>query len=295
MIRRSWIRVASPYLNTTVQSLPVMLMDLQGRVAKQSLHSRIFDSYEAKNLILMMECNQQAGQQQPQQGDTAIAIDSWDAFSKTYNPKCTYHLVPRKTRNTTAFLVARALTMAVGSPFHLDHREDPFDFRYIVREGDQAAAKRWNQTHGAKYGSPLREGVVYDGILVARDHAALILTSGTFSERFVNSSACMLEFMKFWVDAGSIARYGDLRTRWMSLLRKKHIHLVCGADTGLPTPQIMHLATERGVHIYARQGPVFRFVPPPPPRHPVAAQTAQVEKKESVAETPQAEPPQPSG
>jgi hypothetical protein len=244
----------SGLLNTSLQSLMTNVVDVNGRLTKQKLHNRIFAAYEQKNLTLLLRPRDKAAGQTTASAFSDIPIDSWDSFAKSYHPDNVYELVPRKTRSTHAFMVVTALVNTPHSPFAMEHREDPHDYKLIFREPEQPAAKKWNATQGEKYKSTLGHGVIYDGILNARDAAAVILCGQDWNDKLLLQGACWICYMQEWVNSSNAARYNELQSRWRSLLRKKNgLHIVVSADRGTPNIALQGLAAQHNILLYARR------------------------------------------
>jgi hypothetical protein len=250
-------------INSTLQSTVVRLRDITGNVTVQKIHSRIFDAYEAKSLVL------EALNPEQQQvlaafngiipplhpvGQPAV-LDKWEDLMALHNDSMLYQLLPRRARTNAAYSVMRAVSSSTGSPFRMEDRYDPLETKFVFRAADQEAKQAFNNKSSEKVGS----SIWLDGILRNAKHTGLVMAHPAASPAHVNQLVGTVQFLKEWSSVPDGDRHRDLRTKWKELLSNQ-THLFIGSSA-LPAKDLVAFARGKGVHLYAKRNNEYIFVP----------------------------------
>ena len=130
--------MAAPLLHSSLQTIPINLVDMTGRVTAQRLTARAFDVYESKSLVFSWLQRGATG------STTETLISSMEELAKVHRAENIYSLLPRRARTNSAYLVMRAICGEVGTPFTMDMREDPMDYRLVFRNNtDMEKPRLW--------------------------------------------------------------------------------------------------------------------------------------------------------
>jgi hypothetical protein len=249
-------------INTTLQTLSLRLRDMTGTVSVQKLHSRIFDAYEAKSLVLealtiehqrtMVVCNgvipTGAACGAP------IVLESWAELMAVHKPENVYQLLPRRARSYPAYQVLRAICSSAGSPFAMENRFDPVELKFIFRPADFDYRQAFNNRNAEKVGT----SVQFDGILKTEHESALVLAHQSVTPAHVNTIVGTVQFLREWAaDAGDVERHKELKGKWGPLLQKR-THMFLGTQT-TPNKDLIAFARGKNVHLYAKRGSAYVY------------------------------------
>lgn len=259
-------------LNTTLQTLVVRLQDMNGHVAPQKLHNRIFDAYEAKSLVF--ECLTPAHQHVMAVSGGKVPplhpvgppllVEGWGDLVSCHTEHNLYRLLPRRAKTSAAYLVMQAVCTAQGSPFSPDDRVDPLDLKFVFRHQDDQDAKNAFNVKQGQSGDKLNGNCIWlDGVLRAKEDAALVMCYPMITAMHVSNLAGTAAFLKDWssVAVGVQGRHLDLKKLWKELLHDRpRQHMFLGTQSP-PTRDVAALAKSKGIHIYLRKGAQFVFHP----------------------------------
>lgn len=246
-------------VNTTLQTLNLRMRDMMGNIYHQKLHSRIFDAYDVKNLVLeSLSVNQQKvlvahGGAIPAQhpvGQPSV-IENWQDLAATFDPANLYQLQPRRARSNTAYNAIRAITACAGSPFRMEDRADPNDYKLMFRPPDFEYRNQFNMRNPEKVGT----SVQFDGLLrTDTDTAVIQCYSHHISIQQVNMMVGTVAFLRAWSgDTGETERHRDLKAKWGLLLsRRTHSFIVCGQQATL-SKEILTYAKTKNVHMFVKK------------------------------------------
>jgi hypothetical protein len=249
-------------INSTLPTAILRLRDITGNVTVQKVHSRIFDAYEAKSLVLesisvpQQQVFQQFGGNIPagHPAGQPLVIDNWAELSKQHTEQNLYRLMPRRAKSNAAYQVMRAVCCSHGSPFKMEDRYDPLEVKFVFRAADQDVKQAFNAKSAEKVGG----NIWLDGILKGKDDTCLIMAHPAASPAHVNQLYGTVQFLREWsgTDLNS-ERHRQLKVAWGELL-KKRTHLVIGSGT-VPAKDLVAFAKGKGTHIYARRGNEYVF------------------------------------
>nr|CCC92921.1 conserved hypothetical protein [Trypanosoma congolense IL3000] len=248
-------------LNTTLQTLVVRLRDMSGNVTQQKLHNRVFDAYEAKSLVFeAITPEQQAvmsrfGAIPPQHPvGQPLLIDDWTDLVNVHKEGNLYQLLPRRAKSNASYSTMRAICCSVGSPFTMDHRVDPIDYKFVFRAADMEVRNQFN----AKNPDKIPTTIWFDGILSASGDSGLVSCYNTLSPAHINNLAGTCQFLKEWSkEPPDGDRHRQLKQMYAQLLAKR-THLFIGT-TAVPNREILNYAKTKNVHIYAKRGMHYLF------------------------------------
>ncbi|CCW69003.1 unnamed protein product [Phytomonas sp. Hart1] len=249
-------------LNTTLQTLVVRLRDMNGNITEQKLHNRVFDAYEAKSLVFeAITLEQQMAMQQfggiippGHPAGQPVLIDSWNDLTIIHKEGNLYQLLARRARNNAGYNVIRAICSSTGSPFTMDHRVDPIDYKLNFRAADFEVRSKFNSENQDKVPTT----IWFDGILKAPGASALVSYYHSLSPAHVNNMAGTLQFLKDWsLQPSEGDRHRQIKELYTALL-KKSTHLFLGTNT-LPGRELLNYAKSKNVFIYAKKGMRFLY------------------------------------
>lgn len=250
-------------INSTLQTTVLRLRDITGNVTVQKVHSRIFDAYEAKSLVL--ECynrEQQAvlaqlGRLPPgHPAGNPLVIDSWQDLMAGHNhEQCLYQLMPRRAKTNAAYQVMRAVCASAGSPFAMEQRYDPLEVKFVFKAADQDAKQAFNNKSAEKVGS----SVWLDGILRADADVGLIMAHPVATPAHVNQLYGTVQFLREWSANDTEERHRQMKAAWKDLLRRR-THLIIGTGQ-VPAKDLVSFARGKGVHLYSRRGTDYVYQP----------------------------------
>lgn len=249
-------------LNTTLQTLVVRLRDMSGNVTQQKLHNRVFDAYEAKSLVFeAITPDQQVVMRQfkgiiPPNHPVGqpILLDSWNDLVGIHKDANLYQLLPRRAKNNASYNVMRAITCSAGSPFTMEHRVDPIDYKFVFRAADFDFRNQFNATNVDK----VTPSIWFDGILKAPAASALVSVHTTLSPAHISNMAGTLCFLKQWcqqpVDGD---RHRQLKELYNELLAKPTM-LFLGTHS-VPGRELLNAAKSKNVFVYAKKGSQYVY------------------------------------
>jgi hypothetical protein len=256
------IPVRMSLLNTTLQTVIVRLRDMSGNVTQQKLHNRIFDAYEAKSLVFeAISAEQQAVMAQyrgvvpPQHpAGQPVLVENWNELMQVHNDKNLYQLLPRRAKSNASYSVMRAVCTSAGTPFTMDHRVDPIDYKFVFRAADFDHRNQFNTRSQDK----VPPTIWFDGILQSPQESGLIMCHQSISPQHVNGIAGTVAYLKEWIALpGDGDRHRQLRQLYQSLF-KQRTHLFVGT-TATPGKELLNYAKSKGVYIYAKKGNQYVF------------------------------------
>jgi hypothetical protein len=168
---------------------------------------------------------------------------------KIHNDKVLYQLLPRRAKNNASYAVMQGVCSSAGSPFNMEHRVDPLDYKLVLRAQEFEIRNQYN----AKSSEKVPQTIWFDGILSAPEHSGLVYHFNSVSAAHVNQMVGAHLFLKEWVQLPTDGdRHRQLRELYAALLKKKtHLFLGC---TGVPGRDVLNLAKSKGVFVYAKKG-----------------------------------------
>lgn len=249
-------------LNTTLQTIVVPLRDMSGNVTQQKLHNRIFDAYEAKSLVFeSITAEQQAVMQQykglipPQHpvGQPTL-IDTWNDLVANHKEGNLYQLLPRRAKTNASYSVIRAVCMSANSPFTMEHRVDPIDYKFVFRAADFDVRNEYN----AKNQDKVPATIWFDGLLSSPTDSGLVSCFPSVSTANINQMAGTVAFLREWVKLPTDGdRHRQLRLLYSALLSKR-THAFVGTTT-TPSKELMNYAKSKSVFVYVKKGAHYVF------------------------------------
>ncbi|CBZ31077.1 conserved hypothetical protein [Leishmania mexicana MHOM/GT/2001/U1103] len=252
-------------LNTTLQTLVVRLRDMSGNVTQQKLHNRVFDAYEAKSLVFQvispaqqLVMKQYSGRIPPMHPvGQPLMVDSWSELVELHKPDNEYQLLPRRARNNNAYAVMSAICCSVGSPFEMDHRLEPADFKLVFKsQADQDARTAFNLKHTDK----VPQTIFLDGLMEAPKASALVSFHNILTPAHVNNLAGTEQFLREWCREPTDGdRHRQLKLCFSSLLEKQ-THLFLGTNAA-PGRELLNYAKGKNIFVYGKKGMTYQYVP----------------------------------
>ena len=249
-------------LNTTLQTVVVRLRDMSGNVTQQKLHNRIFDAYEAKSLVFEAITTEQQAVMAQYKGNIPpmhpvgqpTLLENWNELVQIHNEKNIYQLLPRRAKTNASYSVMRAICQSPGSPFTMDHRVDPIDYKFVFRATDMDARNEYN----AKAVDKVGPSIWYDGLLSTPTDAGIIMCHGNLSTAQISQTAGSVAFMKeFCLQPSEGDRHRQLRDLYKKLLSVR-THIFCGTNVA-PGRELLNFAKSKGVFVYAKKGAQYVF------------------------------------
>lgn len=246
-------------INTTLQTLNLRMRDMMGNVYQQKLHSRIFDAYDVKNLVLeSLNVSQQkvlvahGGHIPPQHpiGQPAV-IEGWQELAAQHTAENLYQLQPRRARSNAAYQAIRCIAALPGSPFKMDDRVDPIEYKLIFRPPDFDYRNQFNMRNPEKVGT----SVQFDSLLrTEADTAVIQCYNHHISIQQVNTMVGTVAFLRAWSgDTGETERHRELKAKWgMLLSRRTHSFIVCCQQATL-SKEILTYAKSKNVHMFVKK------------------------------------------
>jgi len=247
-------------INTTLGTLNLRMRDMMGQVYYSKLHARIFDAYDVKNLVL--EClseNQQkvliahGGTTIPPQHPVGqpTVIENWQELEKYHKPTNLYQLQPRRARSNMAYQAIRSITACPGSPFSMDDRLDPVDYKLMFKPPDFEYRNQFNMRNPEKVGT----SVQFDGLLKTETDTGIIQCySNHISIQQVNMMVGSVAFLRAWsADTGETERHRDLKAKWGIMLSKRTHYFLVAGQQGSFGKEILNYAKTKNVHLFAKK------------------------------------------
>jgi len=250
-------------LNTTLQTLVVRLRDLGGNVTQQKVHNRIFEAYEAKSLVFeAITAEQQAVMAQfkgviPPQHPVGqpFVIENWNELKQVHSDSNIYQLLPRRAKTNASYTVMRAICMSHSSPFTMEHRVDPLDYKMVFRAADSDFRNQFNTTSPDKIGT----NIWFDGILKGPKDTGLIMCHNSLSPTNITNLAGTVLFLREFAKQPSDGdRHRHLKDLWGALLQNR-THVFIGT-TSAAGRDILHLAKTKSVFVYGKKGAQYNFL-----------------------------------
>jgi hypothetical protein len=251
-------------INSTLQTATLRFRDITGNVTMQKVHSRIFDAYEAKSLVLealsvaQQHALLQFGGKVPPQHPSGppVVLDNWADLMQLHKDSNLYQLLPRRAKTNSAYQVMRAVCSSTGSPFAMEDRFDSLELKFVFRAADQEAKQAFNNKNAEKVGG----AVWFDGILKTSSDVALIMAHPVASPAHVNQLCGTVQFLREWsVGDPDGDRHKQMKQAWKDVLQRR-THLIIGTGQ-IPARDMVTFARGKGVHLYARKGQEFTFQP----------------------------------
>ncbi|EPY29497.1 hypothetical protein STCU_04524 [Strigomonas culicis] len=251
-------------LNTSLQTIVVRLRDVTGKVTQQKLHNRVFDAYEAKSLVFECVSPQQLSVMTSYGGTIPsshpvgqpILVDNWSELVAMHKDQNVYQLLPRRAKSNASYCVLKAICCSTGSPFQMEHRMDPIDYKLVFRAADFDLRNQFNAANSDK----LPPSLWFDGILKAPAASALVSFSNTISANNITQLAASGTFLQQFVrDPPDGDRHRQLKLLYGELLRKP-LHLFLGTNA-TPGREIVNLGKSKNVFIYSRKGRDYVYQP----------------------------------
>ncbi|KAK7198401.1 hypothetical protein NESM_000799800 [Novymonas esmeraldas] len=251
-------------LNTSLHTLVVRLQDFSGNVTQQKLHNRVFDAYEAKALVF--EAISPAQQRVMKQYGGRIpalhpvgqpsVVDSWSELVELHKPENEYRLQARRARTNGGYAVMSAICCSAGSPFQMDHRLEPADYKLVFKtQADQDARTAFNLTSIDK----VPNTIFLDGLMEAPNATALVSYHNVLTPTQVNQLAGTSQFFRGWCkEPADGDRHRQLKES-ISSLYSKPVHLFLGTNAA-PGRELLNHAKSKNIFIYAKKGLSFQYV-----------------------------------
>lgn len=244
-------------LNTTLQTIIVRLRDMSGNVTPQKLHNRVFDAYEAKSLVFEAISLEQQAVMRQYGGKIPAAhpvgnptlINSWSDLVRIHKDSNLYQLLPRRARSNESYSVLHAICASNGSPFKMEHRVDPIDYKFVFRAADFEERTKFNTQNQDKVPAT----IWFDGLLKAPTASGLLSFHHSLSPAHVNALAGTEQFLRQWIKNPTDGdRHRQLKQLYSELLRNP-VMLFLGCNTA-PGREIINYSRSKNIFIYARKG-----------------------------------------
>lgn len=234
---------------------------MSGNVTPQKLHNRVFDAYEAKSLVfesitlpqqqVMKQYNGVIPPMHPV--GQPLLIDSWAELVSQHKSDNVYQLLPRRARNNEAYSIMRAICSSAQSPFTMENRVDPIDYKLTLRAADMELRNQFNANNQDK----VPNTIWFDGILKAPNTSALISFHPSLSPASVNNLTGSEQFLRQFIQLPNDGdRHRQLKELYAALL-KNPVFLFLGTNS-TPSRELLNYARSKKVFIYAKKG--MRFV-----------------------------------
>jgi hypothetical protein len=244
-------------INSTLPTLNLRMRDLMGNVYTQRLHSRIFDAYEVKSLVLeALNENQQRvlfahGGVIPAQHPVGppLVLESWADLAACHRPTNLYQLLPRRARSYAAYQVARSICACPGSPFTMDQRVDPIDLKLIFRPPDFEFRAAFNARNPEKVGT----SVQFDGLLRTDTDTGLVMCFSHVTPAQINTFVGTVAFLRAWAaDTVESERHRDLKGKWGTMLSRR-THCFIAVQQPVVSKDALAFAKAKNVHVFAKR------------------------------------------
>eukprot|EP00796_Vickermania_ingenoplastis_P005474 gene5474-3948_t len=244
-------------LNTTLQTIIIRLRDMSGNVIPQKLHNRVFDAYEAKSLVFeAISAEQQAVMKQhggriPPMHPVGYPtlVNSWSELVALHKDTNLYQLLPRRARSNESYSVLQAICASTGSPFKMEHRVDPIDYKFVFRAADFDERTKFNTQSQDK----VPQTIWFDGLLKAPKASAFLSFHHSLSPAHVNALAGTHQFLKDWVKYPSEGdRHRQIKQLYSEMFRHP-VMLFLGCNTA-PGREIINYSKSKNIFIYGRKG-----------------------------------------
>lgn len=251
-------------LNTTLQTIVVRLKDMSGNVTAQKLHNRVFDAYEAKSLVFESISPQQQQVMREHGGKIPHLhpvgqpklVNSWSELVAEHTDTHLYQLLPRRARSNESYSVLQAICASKGSPFTMDHRVDPIDYKFVFRAADFNERNKFNGENQDK----VPPQIWFDGILKAPKASALLSVHHSVSPVHVNAMAGTHNFLTQWAKQPSEGdRHRQIKQLYSDLFRYP-LMMLLGCNTPLGR-EIINYARSKNVFIYGKKGSEYVYYP----------------------------------
>ena len=251
-------------INTTLQTLNLRMRDMIGYVSMQRLHSRIFDAYEVKSLVLesMSEDQQRVlvangGSIPPLHPiGQPLVIESWPELVAQHRETNLYQLQPRRARSHAAYSVMRAVCASRGTPFSFDDRTDPIDCKLVFRPPDFEFRNAFNARNPEKVGTLVQ----FDGLLRTERDTGVMYCFPHVTPAQINNIVGTVAFLREWsADSGDTERHRELKTKWGAMLSRR-THQFIGSQSAL-NKEVLAFAKAKNVHLFVRKGASYVYTP----------------------------------
>lgn len=235
---------------------------MSGNVTPQKLHNRVFDAYEAKSLVFEAITPEQQQVMKHYGGvipamhpvGQPILIDSWNDLLAVHKDANLYQLLPRRARNNSSYNVMRAICASKGSPFAMEHRADPIDYKFAFRAADFDFRNKFNSSNEDK----VPQTIWFDGIMKTPTASALVSFHNSLSPAHINNAAGTSNFLKAWVkEPVDGDRHRQLKQLYTELLAKPTFIFV--GTNSLPGRELLNYAKSKDVFLYAKKGDVYAY------------------------------------
>lgn len=246
-------------INSTLPTLNLRMRDMMGNIYHSRLHSRIFDAYDVKNLVLeCMSVDQQKvmvahGGQIPSQHPIGhpLVIENWQELETHHLDTNLYQLQPRRARSYAAYQAIRAIVAMPGSPFVMEDRIDPIDYKLIFRPPDFEYRNQFNMRNPEKVGT----SVQFDGLLKTElDTAVIQCYNHHVSIQQVNNMVGTVAFLRAWSgDTGETERHRELKAKWGALLSKRTHSFIVACQQASFSKEILTYAKTKNVHMFVKK------------------------------------------
>lgn len=244
-------------LNSTLQTLIIRLRDISGNITHQKLHNRVFDAYEAKQLVFeAISLEQQAVMKQyggkiPHLHPVGYPtlVNSWAELVNLHKDTNVYQLLPRRAKSNESYSVLQSICASRGSPFTMDHRVDPIDYKFVFRAADFEERTRFNTLSQDK----VPPTIWFDGILRSPKASALLSFHHSLSPAHINNLAGTEQFLRQWAKNPSDGdRHRQLKQLYLETFRQPTM-LFLGTNTA-PGRELINLSRSKSIFIYSKKG-----------------------------------------
>ena len=117
--------------------VPCLVEHLTGQVTTEALCDVYLTGVKLRRLVFMT-CMQstaafahKAGRAVPLLPKDVI-VSTWETFQRVHQPHFVYRLLPLRCASPAAFAAIQAIVTSPGSPFTLEHRQDPVPYRFSI-------------------------------------------------------------------------------------------------------------------------------------------------------------------
>lgn len=254
---------AMSFLNTSLQTLVVRLSDMSGNVTRQKLHNRVFDAYEAKALVFeaitpaqQLVMKQFKGIIPPAHPvGPPVLVDSWSELVSVHSDENLYRLLPRRCRSNSSYAVLRAICDSAGTPFTMEDRVDPLDYKVAFRGADMDIRSSFN----VKSTDKLPANIWFDGILKSKNVTGLLSFHNTISTAQVSGLAGTEQFLREWItNISDSDKFRQVKELYANLLKQPTL-LFIGTNV-TPSRETLNIAKTKNTYIYVKKGMRYSYM-----------------------------------
>lgn len=219
-----------------------------------------------------------------------FVIPDLETLLKVHKPTNVYRIYPRKSNKVAAYATmkevcsmgvaekasaeASAATLrAYGGgpssspiqsfPFTMCDRIDPHLYRFVVKADLTDDSRAWSESTDARtlnFTVTPNTPIGFDGLFLGQHDAGVVLCTPQITEKTIGSAIGMVSYLRHIVFNGR--KYNtlneDLQGNWQDILRRRRLHYYISGDRP-PSRDVLGYARHKGVHLFSRFGPYYRY------------------------------------